>query len=98
EEADKNIKHALFCDQKAGVVYAVRGLWHQLQGHMDYAERDYNEALSLDEKLQAIQINLGDILYRKGKVSEAIIYWRRARELSPLPELAERRLMWKSVE
>jgi tetratricopeptide (TPR) repeat protein len=95
-QAENYLNKALYLNPGLGVLMANRGLLHHLKGDLDRAARDYQNALSMDDTLLGVQINLGDILYKQEKAAEAIVFWQRAFELSPFPELAQRRLMWKT--
>ena len=94
EEAELYLNKALFINSELGILFATKGLMYQLKGDLDAAEKNYNEALALDDGLQGVQLNLGDILYQKNKITDAMVYWQRALELSALPELAQRRLKY----
>ncbi|MBU0580592.1 MAG: tetratricopeptide repeat protein, partial [Candidatus Margulisbacteria bacterium] len=97
DEAEMFLNKALYLNQKLGVLFANMGLLWQLKGDLNKAEKNYNEALALDENLHSMQINLGDLLYQQKRITDAMVYWQRALELSPIPELAQRRLMWKVI-
>ncbi len=95
--ATEHFQHAIYCNQQIGVVFANIGCLHHLQKHYEKAEKYYYDALAADPSLHAVQIGLGDLLYQKGQIEDALILWRRARELCPVPEFAERRLMWRTT-
>ncbi|MFC1517267.1 tetratricopeptide repeat protein [Candidatus Margulisiibacteriota bacterium] len=96
-EAEQLLNKAIFLNPKLGVLFANKALWHQLQGDKAKAQKLYHDALALNENLHGAEISLGELLYQEGKISEAMVYWQRALELSCLPELAQRRLIWKQA-
>jgi tetratricopeptide (TPR) repeat protein len=49
----------------------------------DHAERLYREAIRLDPSLSIARTNLGNVLYRKGRIEEAVRHYREALQIDP---------------
>ncbi len=87
---DRQPNDALFLDTKAWVYYA---------------KKDYDEALNIIKRAHSyapenteINEHYGDILYRLGRIDEALVYWIKARELGDQSIKLSKKISSKKID
>jgi len=96
-EARRLFELALEHNNKLPILQANYAVLLYLEKEYEKADEYYNKALALDDTLFVTQINMGDLYYYSGDIEKAFVYWNRAMTLGVIPELAKRRLMYRTI-
>lgn len=95
--AVNNLKEAYENDPAFAVVINNLGIALFASGLNSEAEYKLQKAIELDPELSAAKINLADIYYANGKVKEALDLYKQIQSSDILFDLAQARLLYKTV-
>jgi len=96
--AENYLTKCLSQNDQIAIAHANYGTLCYLRKEYQKALTYYRKSMAIDDNMFLIHINIGDLQYLLGDARNAVLSWQKALNYGVLPELAKRRLMFRSAE